>query len=199
MTASACRSALSVDGALATAVSGCFASIGRPQFAPQSAYSCISSAPIYCTSTTASCDPFATPSPVIANGGFESGSAIGPWVPSITSTPGNVVIDVSNERPYSGSNSFKVVFNNNDGGIVRLTQSSVKLEPGQTYEMSYRWFSTNNVAYAGTSMQVSFPGRETLTFQAPTSFANVILSWSANRGPSAVTAYLDEVAIVKIS
>ncbi|KAK4179429.1 hypothetical protein QBC36DRAFT_232130 [Triangularia setosa] len=195
MTASACRSALSVDGALATAVSSCFLSIGRPQFAPQSAYSCISTAPIYCTPTLASCDPFATPTPVLPNGGFES-SELSPWAPSITSTPGNVVAAVSNERPYTGSNSLK---------------------PGQTYEMSYRWWSSNNIAYAGTSFQVSFPGRsfytsvnsdsraggtwyrESLTFTAPTSFATVVLSWSANRGPSAVVAYLDDAAIVKIS
>jgi len=73
------------------------------------------------------------------------------------------------------------------------------------------------VAYAGTSMQVTFPGRsfslsinsdsqpanqwlrQSVTFTAPTSFATVVLSWSANRGPSSVVVYLDDASIVKIS
>jgi hypothetical protein len=93
-------------------VAGCFSNIGRPAFAPQSAYSCVSSAYIYCQSTTASCDPYATPTPVVANGGFEAGADVGPWIPTVTSTPGNIVYSVSNGRPHSGANSLKVVFNN---------------------------------------------------------------------------------------
>ncbi|KAK1829450.1 hypothetical protein QBC39DRAFT_356589 [Podospora conica] len=216
MTASQCRSALSVNGALATEVAGCFVSIGRPQFAPQSAYSCVSAAPIYCTSTTASCDPYATPTPVIINGGFESGD-VGPWVPTITSAPGNVVGAVSNERPHSGSNSYKVEFKNIDGGLMRLTQA-IKIEPGKNYEVSYWWYASNNVAYAGSNIQVSFPGRsfyvsinsdspsrapntwhrESLTFNAPVSFATVMMAFSANRGPSDVVMYLDDASIVQI-
>jgi hypothetical protein len=152
---------------------------------------------------------------VIANGGFES-DEVGPWVPTITSTPGNVIGAVSNDRPHSGSsNSYKIDFRNLDGGLLRLTQT-IKIEPGKNYEMSYWWYSSNNVAYAGTGLQVTFPGRsfyisvnsdsrpsntwfrESLTFTAPASFATVVLSWSSNRGPSDMIMYLDDAAIVQI-
>jgi len=84
---------------------------------------------------TASCDPYATPTLVIANGGFESGE-VGPWVPTITSAPGNIIGAVSNDRSHSGSNTYNIGFKNLDGGFLRLMQT-IKIEPGKNCEMSY--------------------------------------------------------------
>lgn len=216
MTASACSSAFSVNGALATAVAGCFANIGRQQFAPLSAYSCVSAADVYCTSTTASCDPSATPTPVVGNGDFEAG-AVGPWVQSIFSTAGNYVGSVSNEKPHSGRNSFKLEFNNQDGGQLKLTQN-IKIFPGKNYEMSYWWYSGSSTTAYTTQLLAQFPGRsiylnipfradsralntwyrESLTFTPPASFATLTLSFSANKAESKVVMYFDDVAIVEI-
>lgn len=197
-------------------MAGCFVGIGRPTFAALSAYSCVSSASVYCTATTASCDPSATPTPVIANGDFEAG-AVGPWVPTVTSTPGNVFGSVSNERPHSGRNSFKVEFKNLDGGGIRLAQN-IKLNPLKNYEMSYWWFSGDSATSYTTQLLATFPGRsifiqtpyradsrtpntwyrESLTFKPPTPGANLVLSFSANRAAAEVVMYFDDVAIVEV-
>ena len=213
-TASACRAAFSANGALATAVAGCFESIGRPQFNPTSAYSCVSAASVYCQSTTASCDPLATPTPTPINGGFESGD-LSPWIVGqfITSPSTNIDASVTSEQSHSGGKSLKVAFQNLDGASVRW-QQAVKLVPGASYELSYWFFSANTQAYSGVDIGLSMPGKSiyintntdtgplanqwnriSTHFVAATSFGTISVGFSANKGPAGNTVYFDDIAL----
>ncbi len=216
-TASACRSALSANGALATAVAGCFQSIGFPQFIATSAYSCVSAAPIYCHSTTASCDPFATPTPLPVNGGFESGD-MSPWVEIVATTgvpASNVDFSVTAEQSHSGGKSLKVNFQNLDGALLRW-QQQVKLVPGATYEFSYWAYSLNTVSRTGTGGGVTMPGsspsvtsytfqwsaanqwtRASTQFVATASFGTLWFQFSANYATTGGgnVVYIDDVAL----
>lgn len=153
---------------------------------------------------------------MLGNGDFETG-ADGPWVQTIFSTVGNYVGSVSNERPHSGRNSFRLDFMAIDGGQFKLIQD-IKIFPGKNYEMSYWWFSGSSSTPYTTQLVAQFPGRsvylntpfriesrtlntwyrESLTFAAPASFATVTLSFSANKADAGVVMYFDDVSIVEV-
>ncbi|KAK3387379.1 hypothetical protein B0H63DRAFT_156622 [Podospora didyma] len=118
--ATSCRAELSTGGALPTAVQPCFASIGLPGFAPPSAHSCISSASIICHMTTAPCDPYATHTPAVANGGFEMGE-LGLWIPSILPNPSVLSPAVNSERPHSDGKSLKITWDNKSDANIWLS------------------------------------------------------------------------------
>lgn len=216
MSASDCQNAFSANGALATAVAGCFESLGRPQFNPTSAYSCVSTASIYCQLTTASCDPYATPAATPINGGFESGD-LSPWVQKQGySSPDSFEASVTSERSHSGGRSLKFSFTNVNAASVRWEQD-VKLVPGAKYELSYWWYSVNSQASCATIVGMTLPGTSvtlniptvnqptnqwlpgSTTFVAPTSFGKVYIQMGGNKGSAANTMYVDDVELKLVS
>ncbi|KAM7187583.1 hypothetical protein V8F33_011139 [Rhypophila sp. PSN 637] len=156
---SACTSALrGFDNQLVPEVSGCFENIGQPAFAPPSAWSCIASASIFCSSTIA-CAPSSTSQPIIPpydNGSFESGS-FGSWTLTPPATPDSIIGSISTEQAHSGSHSLKLQSSNLADDFASWSHR-VRFEPNGRYEFAFWYYSTSNLSRGTLSLRVEYPG-----------------------------------------
>jgi hypothetical protein len=133
------------------------------------------------------------------------------------SGPGNVVGEVSSERPHSGSKSFKITFRNQDGGTVTWRQQ-VKIEfPGQEYELSFWYFSANSGAsnriqggiqgggsYTSVNNQlINAPAgqwmRASVRFTPVVSIAHVELLFGCGVGTRGNVVYVDDVGLERVT
>ncbi|KAM7198270.1 hypothetical protein V8F33_005061 [Rhypophila sp. PSN 637] len=213
--ASQCSYSLSAGSA--TGHASCLTSHRFLAFDANSAYSCLANLPnLYCTTTTASCDPFATPTPALLNGGFESGE-LSPWVPQVGAGYTNFDFSVNTERPHSGKYSFKLDYRGGNSVYLYLRHPSATFEPGATYELSYWNWASNTDAYLDPQVLLFTGGqrigwntyrraqranewyRQSVTFQAPTSFGRFELQWVIVVSSAPSVMYIDDISIVKVA
>lgn len=213
----ACNSALrGYDAQLAPEVSSCFSNLDQPAgFNPTSAYSCISSASIYCSATSA-CAPVATSAPLIpafTNPGFESGD-FGSWYEIPGATPNNLVGTISTENAHNGSYSLKLQFNNLASDYVGFAHR-VRFEPGGRYEFSF-WYYHLALATGTLALRVEFPGtnlplviqmnsqgvnrwlQQKFTLVPSTSFGTFSVTYQSTKQTFGDTIYIDDVTMTKV-
>ncbi|KAM7210759.1 WSC domain containing protein [Rhypophila decipiens] len=215
MSAGSCSGSLAQG--TATGFQSCLTSYQIPnRFTASNAYACLTNLPnMYCTMTTTSCDPFATLTPAVPNGDFESGN-LGPWTVQMGDAYPNLAVSVSDEKPHTGRYSFKFDYKGNGGVWMYLRHADVKLQPGATYELSYWNWASNTDAYLDPSVMMMAGGarfgfnsyrpakranewyRQAVTFVAPTSYARLDLQFLVVVGAVPALSYVDDIAIVKV-
>ncbi|KAM7199741.1 hypothetical protein V8F20_005611 [Naviculisporaceae sp. PSN 640] len=216
---SACSTSLvNYNSQLPPEVAGCFQSMGKPEFAPTSAWSCIASAPIYCSSTTV-CPPSSTStsSPIIPafDGSFEK-AASGDWSQlTAPANPGSFGISFSTEEARTGSYSLKIQSNNANVDTTTWGHR-VKFEPGRSYEFAFWYYSTTNAQTGTLGLKGSWPGAGTTLVMNPrsltvntwkqqrfaltpsTSFGTVSIVYTSTQGTGPNVIYIDDVTVTRI-
>jgi hypothetical protein len=223
--ASYCTEALNEMGTVMPEVASCFADQYAATFNPPTAYACLTSNAV-CTSTTAPCEPTATPAPIIANGGFENGE-FSPYVvkPGYSvPNPSTAVIAVTDEKARSGRYSLKIDYKGPEHVGTEWAQRGVKLDPGADYELTWWWWSTNNVGqtgmifrfdyvdymYQNSAVRVNtwYPENQpvgqwvqsTFTFTAQASFSMLTFAVQADtwQGSGPNVLYIDDIELKKM-
>lgn len=221
--ASYCTEALKEMGTVMPEVASCFSDQYAATFNPPTAYACLTKNAV-CTSTTAPCEPTATATPIVANGGFENG-AFSPYAlrPGYTvPNPSTAVIAVTDEKAHSGRYSLKVDYKGPDQVGTEWSQSGIKLEPGADYELTWWWWSTNNVGQTGMIFRLDYVDTQTsavrvntwtpenqpvgewvqsrFAFRAQASFSMLTfaLQCSTFRGSGPNAVYIDDIELKKV-
>ena len=222
--ASFCQGAIQEMATLMPEATPCFSDQYAATFHPETAYSCLTSA-IVCTSTTASCDPAvatASPTPLVANAGFETGDMT-PYVmrPGYSASPANVAIAVTDEKAHSGSHSLKIVYKALDQYTVEYAQRGIKLVPGADYQLSWWWWSTTNVAETGMIFRLDYVDyqysavrvntwipagqpvgtwvQSSFTYTAQASFSMLTLAFTATKGTGVQNVlYMDDIELTRL-
>jgi hypothetical protein len=176
----------------------------------------------------ASCDPAAataTPTPLVPNGGFETGDMT-PYILrpeySAGQSSANAVIAVTDEKAHSGTHSLKFVYNALDYHNSLYTQRGIKLEPGATYRLSWWWWSTSNLSQTGMIFRLDYTDiqsdalrantwlpagqpvgtwvQSSFTFNAQASFSMLTFALTADKGTGVKNVlYVDDVELTRIA
>lgn len=210
------------DGIPVTQAAPCFAGYGAnlDSFDATSAFSCISSASIYCQSTS-SCAPAATASaapiviPEFTNNGFEHGS-LENWKVAPAATPENLISSISSDVAHSGQYSLKIQFNNLASENIAISHR-VRFEPGARYKYSFWYYSAITNQSPGTlGLKAEYPGsglmlvigtsnvavgrwiQQTFTITPTASFGSVVITYAGTKGTVGNVFYIDDVSVTKV-
>ncbi|KAK5656749.1 hypothetical protein OQA88_4297 [Cercophora sp. LCS_1] len=214
-----CRNFFNVAATPIPEIASCFEGYASRAWNPASAYSCISNAPVYCSTTVTSVCSAATdapaPAPTYINlAGFESGD-MGPWAAN-TNNGGDVIkTSVSTEVTHSGTYALRTEFSNANGGSRMWIRDVAGLSPGN-WELSWWWYSTNSAA--STTSRVQFNGagvsfvsdaptkggltgqwvRHSTTFTAAASVGRFYFSVYGNQQDGPNVFYVDDIELRKL-
>lgn len=226
-----CQRDLYQAGSLMPEAEPCFNLLNSPEDSaehPNAIYSCLATS-LLCTSTMAPCAATPTPTPdYILYSGFETGQSgfDKEWENDPRAAPDssdNIQVSVTRQQSHSGLGSLKFAYFAHNYVGVAYRKRELVLEPGAEYEISWWWFSSNNVARTSMVMRLehteagdlvfdsraytfSPPGQtyeqwvqQTFRVTAQGSMGTLILQFWASEGAGGNMVYVDDIVMTKVS